>query len=122
MRLSLYDGSRLYPGAGTVTFPFDTWSIDHIEVLRGPASVLYGEGGIGGTVNVVSKQPQRNDATTIKMGIANNGTQRVAFDTTGALGPMLSYRAYLSDDRSHGFVDRSHTHTTALGAAIRCAP
>ncbi|WP_175692000.1 Plug domain-containing protein, partial [Burkholderia anthina] len=34
----LYDGVRPY-GAIGITFPFDTWSVDHIDVLRGPASV-----------------------------------------------------------------------------------
>jgi iron complex outermembrane receptor protein len=54
---TLYDGTRLYIGSGTVTFPFDTWSAERIEVLRGPASVMYGEGAIGGAINVISKMP-----------------------------------------------------------------
>jgi iron complex outermembrane receptor protein len=36
--MTLYDGTRLYVGSGTLTFPFDTWSAQRIEVLRGPAS------------------------------------------------------------------------------------
>ncbi len=44
----LYDGTRFYVGANTVTFPFDTWNVERIEVLRGPSSVLYGDGAIGG--------------------------------------------------------------------------
>ena len=55
--MQLYDGTRLFLGTGTVTFPFDTWSAERIEVLRGPASVMYGEGAIGGVVNVVPKKP-----------------------------------------------------------------
>ena len=35
----------------------ETANIDRIEVLRGPASVLYGRGGLGGTVNIVTEQP-----------------------------------------------------------------
>ena len=38
--MTLYDGTRLYVGSGTLTFPFDTWSAQRIEVLRGPASVM----------------------------------------------------------------------------------
>lgn len=116
---TLYDGTRMFPGAGTVTFPFDTWAVDRIEVLRGPASVLYGEGGIGGVINVIPKQPQRDYATTIQLGAGTYGEKRVALDTTGALGPMLSYRFYLSDDGSNGWVPRGDSHTTALGGAIR---
>jgi hypothetical protein len=54
--MRLYDGTRQY-GVG-VSFPFDTWSIDRIEVLRGPASVIYGDGAIGGVVNVIPKSPR----------------------------------------------------------------
>ncbi|WP_258170411.1 TonB-dependent receptor [Burkholderia multivorans] len=116
---TLYDGTRMYPGAGTVTFPFDTWSVDRIEVLRGPASVLYGEGGIGGVINVVPKAPQRDYATTVQLGAGAYGEKRAALDTTGALGSMLSYRFYVSDVRSNGWVPRGDSHTTALGGALR---
>ena len=54
--MQLYDGTRQYVGAGTVTFPVDTWSVQRIDVLRGPASVLYGEGATGAVINV--KKPQ----------------------------------------------------------------
>ncbi|WP_321865550.1 TonB-dependent receptor [Paraburkholderia tropica] len=116
---TLYDGLRMYAGAGTVSFPFDTWSAERIEVLRGPATVLYGEGGIGGVINVVPKAPQRDDATTIQLGAGSYGEKRVALDTTGALGPMLSYRFYLADDRNNGWLPRGESHTTALGGALR---
>ncbi|MFI7868933.1 TonB-dependent receptor plug domain-containing protein, partial [Ectopseudomonas khazarica] len=55
--MQLYDGTRQYVGAGTVTFPVDTWSVQRIDVLRGPASVLYGEGATGAVINVVPKKP-----------------------------------------------------------------
>lgn len=116
---TLYDGVRMYAGAGTVTFPFDTWSAERIEVLRGPASVLYGEGGIGGVINVVPKAPQRDYATTVQIGVGSYGEKRVALDTTGALGPMLSYRFYLADDRNNGWLTRGDAHSTAQGGALR---
>ncbi|MDY6947909.1 MAG: Plug domain-containing protein, partial [Pseudomonadota bacterium] len=31
--MQLYDGNRFFAAAGTLTFPFDTWSIDRIEIL-----------------------------------------------------------------------------------------
>lgn len=117
--MTLYDGTRLYPGAGTNTFPFDTWSVDHIDVLRGPASVLYGEGAIGGVVNVVPKRPERDASTTVQAGIGSHGDVRMAVDTTGSIGPMLSYRFYASDNRSNGWTDRDRSHTTALGGALQ---
>ncbi|QVN19896.1 TonB-dependent receptor [Burkholderia pyrrocinia] len=117
--MTLLDGVRLMPAAGTITFPFDTWSVERIEVLRGPASVLYGEGAIGGVVNVVPKRPQRTRATTLQVGAGPDGAKRSAFDTTGALGPRLSYRFYASDARGKGLAERADTHTTAVGGALR---
>src|SRR3954469_21595106 len=55
--MQLFDGDQLFVGAGTVTFPFDPWMVERIEVLGGPASVLYGNGAIGGAVNVVPRKP-----------------------------------------------------------------
>ena len=37
----LFDGVRQFGGVGQ-TFLYDPWAVDRIEVLRGPASVLYG--------------------------------------------------------------------------------
>ena len=51
----LYDGNNYYTMASTITFPFDTWAIDRVEILKGPASVLYGQGGVAGAYNVVPK-------------------------------------------------------------------
>ncbi|KWZ45253.1 TonB-dependent receptor [Burkholderia savannae] len=116
---TLVDGVRLYPAAGTATFPFSTWSAERIEVLRGPASVLYGEGAIGGVVDVVTKRPSRERSTTLQAGIGTQGGKRVAFDTTGALGSHLAYRFHLSDERTRGFVDRGDAHTTAVGGALK---
>ncbi|MBN3568146.1 TonB-dependent siderophore receptor [Burkholderia cenocepacia] len=116
--MTLLDGVRLMPAAGTITFPFDTWSVARIEVLRGPASVLYGEGAIGGVVNVVPKRPQRTRETTLQAGVGPDGAKRFAFDTTGALGPRLSYRFYASDARANGLAERADTHTTAFGGAL----
>ncbi len=116
---TLLDGVRLLPAAGTITFPFDAWSVDRIEVLRGPASVLYGEGAIGGVVNVVPKRPQSVRETTLQTGFETGGGKRVAFDTTGALGSRLSYRFYASDARANGLAARADTHTTAFGGALK---
>ncbi|PRG44740.1 TonB-dependent receptor [Burkholderia gladioli] len=116
---TLYDGTRMLVGAGTVTFPVDTWSVERIEVLRGPASVLYGEGGLGGVINVVPKAPQRERETSLLVGAGSYGQKRFALDTTGALGPMLSYRFHVNDDRQNGWVPRGESHLTSVGGALK---
>lgn len=53
------DGVRLLTAAGTLTYPSDTWGYQSIEILRGPASVLFGDGTVGGIVNSIRKAPSR---------------------------------------------------------------
>lgn len=118
--MQLYDGTRLYVGAGTVTFPFDTWSTDRIEVLRGAASVMFGEGAIGGAINVVPKKPTRGpiqNEALVRVG--SDATRQVAFGSGGAINDMLSYRFDISHRKTDGFMLRGEAESLAVGAAVR---
>ncbi|ACA15385.1 TonB-dependent receptor plug [Methylobacterium sp. 4-46] len=121
----LHDGTRLYVGAGTVTFPFDPWSAERIEVLRGPASVLYGEGAIGGVINVVPKRPVLAPLGEARAALGPDGTARLALDSGGPLGEAAAYRLALSGNRSDGFVrPDGDLRNLALSASLtrRVAP
>ncbi|MBX9931755.1 MAG: TonB-dependent siderophore receptor [Methylobacterium sp.] len=100
----LYDGTRLFVGAGTVTFPFDTWNVERIEVLRGPASVLYGDGAIGGVVNVVTKKPVFTPIHEARAALGSDGIARLALDTGGPIGDAVAYRLNVSGNRAGGWL------------------
>ena len=117
--MTLYDGTRLYVGAGTVTFPFDTWSAERIEVLRGPASVLYGEGAIGGIINLIPKKPTTTPTNDAEMSFDTNATRRVAVDSGGPINPNVSYRLTATGGMSNGWVDGDKTSNIAVSAAVR---
>ncbi|QOT80870.1 TonB-dependent receptor [Cupriavidus basilensis] len=118
--MQLYDGTRLYVASGTVTFPFDTWSVDRIEVLRGAASVMVGEGAIGGVVNVIPKKPMPAPiANELQLTGGTQKTARAAFDSGGAVNETLSYRLNASYGRSGGWVDRGDSRSLAVSAAVR---
>ncbi|WFB46552.1 TonB-dependent siderophore receptor [Vibrio coralliilyticus] len=51
------DGTRLY-SAGFYSWQIDPFALERVEILRGPASVLYGQNPPGGLINTVSKRPQ----------------------------------------------------------------
>lgn len=121
--LQLVDGIRLLPVAGTITFPTDPWMIERIEVLNGPASVLYGQGALGGAVNFLSRQPNR-ERTGIEAegGYGSQNTAHVAAGIGGPLGDLLSYRFDASWRRSDGYVDRGRSRSLALSGAIRFQP
>lgn len=117
--MQLYDGTRFYVGAGTLTFPFDTWSIDRIEVLYGPASVLHGEGALGGVVNVIPKKPTRDAEHQVRVSVGADDTWRLGLGSGGPLAETLSYRTDVSYRRSHGWMDDGDSQSLAASAALR---
>jgi iron complex outermembrane receptor protein len=78
-------------------------TVDRVEVLKGPASLLYGIQDPGGVVNMVSKQPQLDpyNALTLRgstYGEGKNGSGGT-FDSTGALGDSgFAYRMVLDHE------------------------
>lgn len=117
--MQLYDGMRQY-GHVDSSFPFQTWSVDHVEVLRGPASILHGDSGIGAVVNVVPKKPVQGPIRNeIQATVGTKGKRGLDFGSGGALGERLSYRVDASTDRSDGWVDRGRNSNRALSGALR---
>lgn len=119
--MRLYDGTRLFPGAGgTTSFPFNMWAVERIEVLHGPASVLYGDGAIGGIINVIPKKPitegMFNEAQVF---FDSNMTRRASLDSGGALTKGLSYRFNVSKDASDGWVDDGESENLGISGALR---
>ncbi|NTZ98615.1 TonB-dependent receptor [Pseudomonas koreensis] len=118
--MQLYDGNRMYTGMGTVTFPVDTWSVQRVDVLRGPASVLYGEGATGAVVNVIAKKPFEGDIENhLRLGYGSYDRQQQAFDSGGSLSDTLSYRLNLNRLRSNGWIDRGDSSSDFISAALR---
>ncbi|MCI8209749.1 TonB-dependent receptor [Pseudomonas sp. S25] len=118
--MTLFDGSRLYTGAGTQTFPVDPWMVERIDVIRGPASVLYGEGATGAVINVIPKKPLEGDVrNTLRLGYGSDDRQQLGLDSGGSLSDTLSYRLTLNQEQSNGWVDNGNSRSLALSAALR---
>lgn len=93
--------NRGYPNAP------DANTIERVEVLRGPASTLYGRGDPGGTFNVVSKQPQAESKVVLGSQLDDQGMRRGTLDATGALDEegRLTYRLNLLGEGGESFRD-----------------
>lgn len=63
----------------------DANTIERLEVLRGPATMLYGRGDPGGTFNVVSKQPLAERTVTLGSQLNDQGMKRGTLDASGPL-------------------------------------
>ncbi|WP_408637340.1 TonB-dependent receptor [Pseudomonas lactucae] len=118
--MQLYDGTRMYSAMGTITMPVDTWSIERIDVLRGPASVLYGEGATGAVINVIPKKPFEGEIENhLRLGYGSFDSQQTALDSGGSLTDQLSYRLNVNQLRSNGWIDRGESDSTYFSGALR---
>ena len=74
--------------------------VERIEVLRGPAAALYGNGAAGGVINIITQQAgaQTHGNATVYSNFPSHkdegATQRVSFGLNGPLTDTLSYRVY----------------------------
>jgi iron complex outermembrane receptor protein len=121
--MQLVDGVRLFPVAGTITFPTDPWTVGKIDVLTGPASVLYGQGALGGAVNIITKAPTM-DRTRIdaEASYGSQNTKHLAAGAGGPIGDMFGYRVDASWRDTDGFVDRGKASSIALSGALLFKP
>ena len=89
---------------GVVAGPSHNFSAttERLEVLKGPASVLYGIQDPGGVINVVTKKPQQEAKHVLGGSVGSNNAWGVNFDSTGGLGNGFAYRfIYDQNDKDY---------------------
>ena len=119
----LRDGLRAGPANMTMR-PQNTFNLERVEILKGPASVLYGEGAVAGTVNMVTKKPTLgNDfAAETLLSYGRYNTWEAGLGVEGPAGSNSAYRIDASTAASDGWVDRADSRSTNVTAAILWAP
>ncbi|HIK14033.1 MAG TPA: TonB-dependent siderophore receptor [Leptolyngbyaceae cyanobacterium M33_DOE_097] len=87
--------------------PLSTNDIERVEVLKGPASVLFGQGEPGGIINLVSKKPLSEPYYAVSFSAGNFNTYRGDFDFSGPLNESktVKYRLNLSYENYGSFRD-----------------
>lgn len=101
-----YDG--MYGGAGlgnTFNPTRSLTNVDSVEVLKGPATGLYGMGSAGGVINLIEKKPQFESNHKFTAEIGQWDTYSLALDSTGGLTDNLAYRVVAKSARSEGYRD-----------------
>jgi iron complex outermembrane receptor protein len=97
----------------------DSFTLDRVEVLKGPASLLFGEGAVGGAVNYLSKSPDRTRRGEVLASVGAWNHRRIG---VGLGGPVvdgrLFYRADFSRTERDGYVERNGQRYTAFSGAL----
>lgn len=86
---------------------FDMTSVERIDVIKGPNSVLYGQADPGGIINFVPKRPRFERRSTITAAHGSYDTYRMNFDTMGPIGSgkRLAYRLPVSVSHERSEID-----------------
>jgi iron complex outermembrane recepter protein len=89
--------------------PQNGFNLDRIEILKGPASVLHGQGAIGATLNMITKKPEVGSSNSYEI-LSSYGRYDTVKAGVGAGGPMgknLWFRIDGSEYSSDGYVDNA---------------
>jgi len=86
--------------------PRDMVNIQAIDFLKGPMAAMYGQGAIGGIMNITTKQPEWESKNSLSMSGSTFQEYRAALDTTGAMNQDVAYRLGLAYENNQSFRDQ----------------
>lgn len=102
----------------------DPFTLERIEVLKGPSSMLYGQTPVGGLVNLVSKRPQAEQRTELQAQYGSFDRKQLAVDSTGPLNEegTLLYRMIAVQRDSQTQVDHVKDNRLVLMPSLTWKP
>lgn len=101
---------------------FDFTNISRVEVVKGPASFLYGQVAPGGIVNIITKSPQSKFAANADATYGSYGQSRFAADVTGPASPALFYRIAASYDQDIHYWEPYDAHSRDIAPSLLWQP
>lgn len=116
-----YSNGFRIEGGPSATGPIDTANVEQIEVMKGPAAILYGRVEPGGIVNLVRKEPLATPRYSIQQVAGSYKLWRTTLDATGPLAASasLSYRAIFAHEEADSFQDYRSNRHDFLSTAFR---
>ena len=107
--LVMVDGRSIYVDAAGIVYwkllPVTLPEIKRIEVLKGPASSVYGFNAFDGVINIITKSPEEMKGTTLQFGGGELGTISSAAIHAGTQG-KFGYRLSIGQDQSQQWRNR----------------
>jgi catecholate siderophore receptor len=98
------------------TYFRDTFNIENVEVLKGPASIYFGRGSTGGIINQVSKAPRLEGFYDGTASVGSGPYFRGTTDINQPLSPTIALRVNAMAQHAD-IVDRDHVKVTRQGFA-----
>jgi len=120
--------SFAFATAGKVVIDPDLYDLSRVEILRGPQGTLYGSGSMGGTIRLITNQPEFNEYKA-SVDVTGSGTQ--GGGANGGINAMLNIpliddalalRVVVTDKYTSGWIDRIVLNPFPLPTNNGCAP
>lgn len=120
--LTLRDG--VYFGPTTmVNRPQNTFNLESVQILKGPASVLYGQGAVGGTVDMRTRDPRFDGPhANALVSYGSFNTWNAGVGGSVPITQTLAVRADFSRTSSDGFVKGADPHSNDLTTTLLWKP
>lgn len=104
--------------------PVDSWIYDRVEATGGASSFLYGAGGVGGTINYISKLAERSDFTEARLQLGSDAKRQTSLGLnrhiagTGQGTDDHYLRLDLNHRQGHGWTEGTRQQATQLAASL----
>ena len=94
----------------------DDFSIERVEVYKGPSSILFGRGSTGGAINLVTKTPEGRNSTELTVTGNTAPGARVVIDSNVKVNENAAARIIVMGQR-YDIADRDHVEQNRWGVA-----
>ncbi|MDO6539232.1 TonB-dependent siderophore receptor [Alteromonas stellipolaris] len=116
---TFYDGLPLLSNNSWNLYPqVDSFATESLEILKGPASSLYGLVPPGGMVNQVAKYPKDEDETLVRAAVGSDNLFELGVDTTGQLTDNARYRLVALGRKQDGFQDTTENERYTIAPSV----
>ncbi|HGL4551953.1 TonB-dependent siderophore receptor [Acinetobacter baumannii] len=97
----------------------DMSNVERIEVLKGPASVLYGRGSAGGLVNKINKKPMDQSLREVSLIGSTTGQRRAEVDVNEKVAENVKVRLTGAVEDSDGYRDQAFLKRQAVAPSVQ---
>jgi iron complex outermembrane receptor protein len=121
---NVYDTYRNQLNQGNANYATDLANVERIEVLKGPASILYGRSEPGGLINIVTKQPLFAPRYVVEQQIGNYDHYRTQWDFSAPVkeAPGVAWRISGAYQDSRVFRQSQHGNRFIVAPVVTYQP